>query len=190
MARKRVGDITEDLFLFGAVGVGLYLLVTKLLPNLGQGISQNNAGAAAATTSAGQADATAAAAAGSKQTLSNSAIAALASTINNDLQVTDFSGNPNPSLSDAVTQVAQCNTAADWFALVNAFGVKSFNTGGSLSLCSWTASECTSMGLVAALQAAIGWDVAQGNTSDAAIQVQNLNGTMSALGVAQTFTMS
>jgi uncharacterized protein (UPF0333 family) len=188
--QKRVGDITEDLLLFGAVGIGLYFLFTKLLPNFGQGVNENNAGSAAATTTAAAADTAAAAAAGSKQTLSNSSIAAMASTINNDLQITDFSGNPNPNLMDAVTQVAQCNTAADWFALITAFGNKNFNTGGALSLCSWTASECTSMGLVAALQAAISWDVAQGNTTDAATQVQNLNGTMNSMGVAQSFTLS
>lgn len=186
--RKKIGDIGEDLVLLGGIAVLGYFILQKFLPDFGAGFSKNNSGSDDAASKAAAADLAASQAAGSQQSLSSSSIAGMASSINQYLQQLDFWGNPSPDLSSAVQQVLQCQTATDWFALVSAFGTKAYNTGGTMSLCSWIAVWCTNLNLPAALQAAITWDK-QNDADDASTQVGLLNGLMQNLGVAQTFTI-
>lgn len=189
--KATVGDIGEDLILIGGVGLLAYFVLKNFLPNLGQGVSQNNTQTAATTTDAYNADLAAAQSAGGQQSLSATAIAAMASQIDNDLQSTSFwTGSPTPDLADAVAQVDKINNSVDWYALIKAFGVRNYNTGGSQSLCSWFAIECTQVGLVAALQAAIKWseqDDATGITAQNA--VNTLNTIMQNIGATESFNM-
>lgn len=189
--KRKVGSIGEDLLLVAVVGGLGYYALKKILPDAGKGISDNNAQTSSTTTVAASADLAKAQASGQSQTLSDTDIANAAAQINNDLQITTFwTGKPNPNIIDAVLQVAKVNNSVDWYALVKAFGVRNFNTDGNMSTCSWFATGCTQLGLVAALQQGIQWSEAYNTDGiDAKDAVDNLNLIMEGIGVSERFNL-
>jgi hypothetical protein len=98
---------------------------------------------AAATTN----DVTAAQAAGIPQTLSNSTIAGLATTLN-----TLFSASPVDQ-SQVVLTVLQVNSQLDWALLEQAFGTRDYgNSDDWFGLCSALGLDCKTLSLDSALQ--------------------------------------
>jgi hypothetical protein len=49
----------------------------------------------------------------------------------------------------------QCQNAADWYALVQAFGTKQFNSGGSFTMCALLNMGCDSYDLPTAIRSVL-----------------------------------
>lgn len=135
-----MGDITMDLVLVGAVGLGLYFAykgLSGLFTSTKSEVNNaNNAAIQTSTAAANQATAQQVAASGQKPTLLASTINGLVNTIvtamNSDGNYPwdDLNGNI-PALTGAVDSV---NNTADWVALTQAFGTKELLTGQSVDL--------------------------------------------------------
>jgi hypothetical protein len=105
--KRKVGDIGMDLLLIGGLGLAAYFLLNKLGGGLETGTSSNNTAIDQNTSTAVANDQTAAAAQGIKQTLSDSTLNGMATTIFN------MAGN-GADPGDIVQTVDQVNNYADW----------------------------------------------------------------------------
>lgn len=184
-----VGSLGEDIALLAIAGFGIWYLVNNLLPNAGSGIKDNQAASSTAQSSAANSDLAKAQAAGEVGVLTDSQIASMAAIIDNALQQTGFwTGNPQPDMDTVVKQVMMCSDNVDWLKLQSVFGTKMYNTTGNMSMCSFLAIWCTSLGLAAAIQAGLtayeAWK-GPGTANDFANQ---LNDQMTCLDVQEVFT--
>jgi hypothetical protein len=158
----KVEDWLPKLLVPAAIIGGGYLLYKKISSSTTTGTSANNTitdtnTAATAAADVAKAQATAAASGTAAQTLSDSTINTLADTLNQQLQqIISFNNTPTSDQMMAIrNNVISVNTATDWYKLVQVFGSRKFNTGGSQSLCSWFAINCDSLDLGTALKMAL-----------------------------------
>lgn len=147
-------DWVMPVVMLGALGVGGYFLLQMLKTSTpGAGITANNN--AVTTTSAATAASSLAAAQakGIAQSIDDTTLNGYVTAITNT--ITPVSSFPLDSDTAMTIQniIVQMNTSADWFRLVQLFGTKNYNAGGSQSLCSWFAIGCNSADLPGMLKA-------------------------------------
>jgi hypothetical protein len=125
----------------------------------GAGTTANNSAITTSTASTSQAAVTASTAAGIKQTIPDSTLNGYVTAITNTITPADsfpLDENTSQTVQNIVCQV---NTKTDWYRLVQLFGTKNYNGGGSQSLCSWFAIDCQQADLPGLLKVALQPDV-------------------------------
>jgi hypothetical protein len=142
MPRHAVGKFSwTDLIMPAAIiGVGYYIF-TQLDPG-DTGTTSNNNVVDANTTAAASAAVKALQDAGMKQTVSDTTLSGLANSIYQYL-VQD-----PPDQSSAMYAIVSVNNQLDWQKLVQFFGTRKANTGGSYSACALTGYLCDSVDLL------------------------------------------
>lgn len=145
--RKKVGSTDYGWILpVGVIGILGYLAYTYFGGNgsitdtgsNNSSIDTNSAATAAADLAKTQAD-------GVTQILSDSTLNGIATTL---FQLLGNDGDQ----STIVNNVIQVNNAADWYRLVQLFGTKKFNSGGSFNSCALIGIGCDSYDLPGALR--------------------------------------
>jgi len=140
----------------GALGIGGYFLYQFLKGSTpGAGITANNNSITTASASTAASSLAAAQAQGIAQSIDDTTLNGYATAIANI--ITPISSFPVDADTAMQVQniVTQMNTSADWFRLVQLFGTKNYNAGGSQSLCSWFAIGCNSADLPGMLKATL-----------------------------------
>lgn len=150
MVRKRkVGKADPmNLLTIAAVGVGGYLLYKYVLSGSQTGTGQNNAAIDQNTAASAAADLAAANAQGIKQQLPDSELNGYADSIFQ--LIGNAGGDPTIDAGTAASvdnMITQVNNDADWFRLVQLFGTKKYNSGGSFSACALLGLSCDSYDL-------------------------------------------
>lgn len=149
-------DWVMPVVMLGALGVGGYFLMQMLKTSTpGAGITANNNAITTTSASTAASSLATAQAAGIAQTINDTTLNGYATTIANT--ITPIVSFPVDSDTAMTIQniVTQMNTSADWFRLVQLFGTKNYNAGGSQSLCSWFAIGCNSADLPGMLKATL-----------------------------------
>lgn len=163
----KMGDMTDTISMVlmvavvGGVGYLAYKLLNGGLGSVtpGAGTTANNSNIATTTASTSQAAVTASTAAGIKQTIPDSTLNGYVTAITNTITPADsfpLDENTSQTVQNIVCQV---NTKTDWYRLVQLFGTKNYNGGGSQSLCSWFAIDCQQADLPGLLKVALQPDV-------------------------------
>lgn len=151
MVRKqnRVAGIDiGQLVTLAAVGIGGYLVWKYVLNGSGNGTSQNNAAIDQNTAASAASDLAKSLAKGIQQQLSDTELNGYADSIFQ--LIGNAGGSPiidagtAASVDNIVTQV---NNDTDWFKLVQLFGTKKYNSGGSMSSCALLGLGCDSYDL-------------------------------------------
>lgn len=144
MARRKIGAASDWVLPIGVLAIGGYL-VYKFVGSGATGTAQNNANINANTAATAASDLSASQAAGVAQTVSDSTLNGYADTL---YQLLGNGGDP-AQIDQVVTMV---NNATDWYRLVQLFGTKQFNSGGSFSTCALLGLGCDSWDLLSALR--------------------------------------
>lgn len=157
-SRPRISgnDWVGPVVMLGALGIGGYFLYQFLQGSTpGAGTTANNAAITTSTASTSSAALQASQAAGVAQTINDTTLNGYVTSLTN--LITTQSSFPLDSDTAAQVQniVIQMNTATDWLRLVQLFGTKNYNGGGSQSLCSWFAINCQSADLPGLLKVAL-----------------------------------
>lgn len=156
MARKKIGaDLGSYILPLGLLGVGGFLLYKFFANGAGTGTSQNNAAIDQNTAAAAAADLAKSQQAGIAQTISDSNLNGYATAL---YQLLGSGGGPPIDDSTAYqidNIVTQVNNATDWYRLVQLFGTKKYNSGGTWSACGLTGLGCDSYDLPSALRIAM-----------------------------------
>jgi len=162
-----MGDMGETINLvvmvavLGGVGYLAYKLLNGGLGSVtpGAGTTANNAGITATSATTAAAGVAAAAAAGIKQTVPDSTLNGYVTAITNLITPSTTFPLDEDTSQQVQNIVISVNTKADWYRLVQLFGTKNYNAGGSQSLCSWFAIDCQQADLPGLLKVALQPDV-------------------------------
>lgn len=151
MVRKKskvAGMDLGNLLTIAVVTVGGYLVWKYVINGSGNGTSQNNAAIDTNTAAAAASDLAASKAKGIQQQLSDTELNGYADSIfqliGNAGGDPVIDGGTAAAVDNIVTQV---NNDTDWFKLVQLFGTKKFNSGGSVSSCALLGLGCDSYDL-------------------------------------------
>jgi hypothetical protein len=161
---KKIGDIggTINTVVMLAVLGGAGYLAYKLLnggltPGTGTTANNNAITATSATTAA--AATAASTAAGVKQTVPDSTLNGYVTAITNIITPSTTFPLDEDTSQQVQNIVISVNTKTDWYRLVQLFGTKNYNAGGSGSLCGWFAIDCQQADLPGLLKVALQPDV-------------------------------
>lgn len=149
-------DWIGPVVMLGALGIGGYFLYTFLKTSTpGAGTTANNA--AVTTTSAATAASAlqASQASGVVQSINDTTLNGYATSLTNLITTQDTFPVDADTAMQIQNIVVQMNTATDWLRLVQLFGTKNYNAGGSQSLCSWFAINCQQADLPGLLKVAL-----------------------------------
>lgn len=140
--------------ILAGLGIGGYLLYNFLSGN-DSGTAQNNASIDANSASTAQQSLQTAQNAGIQQTIDDTTLNGYATAITNLITTQNTFPVDYSTALQIQNIVLACNTITDWYRLVQLFGTKKYNAGGSQSLCSWFAINCQSADLPGLLKAAL-----------------------------------
>lgn len=142
-------DSIVTLVTLGAVGVGGYFLY-KLISSgggLNSGTNSNNTGIQTNSAATAQTDLAASQAKGIAQSLADSQLNGYATQL---YQLIGNGGGPPVDDNTAIQIdqiVTQVQNSTDWFRLVQLFGTKQYNSGGSFTTCALLGMGCDSYDL-------------------------------------------
>ena len=142
-----------DLLLFGGLAVGVYFLWNKVFgPGGGGANSQNNSSIQANSAATVANDLAASQAAGVQQSTPDSTLNGYATSI---FQLIGNGGGPpvdDGTSGQVLAMIQNLKNQTDWYRLVQLFGTKQYNSGGSFSVCALTGMGCDSYDLPALLR--------------------------------------
>lgn len=149
-------DLMGPVVMLGALGIGGYVLFQFLKGSTpGAGTTANNNAITSSSTTTANTAVNASTAAGIPQSINDTTLNGYATSLTNLITTQDTFPVDSNTAMQVQNIVTSMNTATDWLRLVQLFGTKNYNAGGSQSLCNWFAINCQSADLPGLLKVAL-----------------------------------